>query len=134
MGLFKPQKAGNSMLASIIARIIARGFTVVSNVIDNRVTLEVKDSAGNVIPWVTFTLGKSGKVTDTSVKSYPSKHPAGFDSCHEYVAVYGDEYAHDAKLARKTQLERCNAPVPAPATANPVVEYNPELDPAVQAA
>ena len=108
------------MLASIIARIIARGFTVESNVLDNHVSLVVKDVAGNVIPWVTFTLGKSGKVTDTAIKSYPSKHPAGFDSCHEYVVSYGDEYAHDAKLARKTQLERCNAPAPAPALANPV--------------
>ena len=98
------------MLASIIARIIARGFSVVSNVVNNVVSLTVSDAQGNVIPWVTFTLGKTGKVTDTAVKSYPSKHPTGFTSCHEYVATYGDEYANNPKLARAKQLERCVTP------------------------
>jgi acetolactate synthase regulatory subunit len=125
-------------LDRVISLITKRGFEVkeiAKSDSGKRQTINLTVNAVNsteLIPWIPFNLGASGKVVDCALPSYPSDYPQGFLSCHEYVAVHGDRFASNPAIARKLMREETladqiararvvTAPAPAPATVTPAV-------------
>ena len=110
-------------ITDVIARITARGFTVQN---DNG-TLTVLDAQGNNVAWPRITVSAKGTVSDVAL---PSFHGGKITGLGDYptAAIYGDVYLLHA--GKPAQAEKAIAALLAtPATpAQPVVEYNPELD------
>ena len=128
-------------LANLVSTLISRGFASVTVTRNSPhavypkcdVALTVTTAQGVNVPWPNVAVSKSDNISDVSFGAFHGGKVTGF-SDNETAAIYGDIYmAHNG---RPSQAEKAIAALLAtPAvTRTPIIEYNPELDPAVQAA
>ena len=102
-------------VAEVVSKIAARGLNVVEQKQENGKLLLTVKRGDDVVVWPTLTVGKSGKITDTSVKSYHLKLDGMTE--HEVVAVYGDQYM--ANAGRPSAAEKSILAMVAAAKAQP---------------
>jgi hypothetical protein len=112
-------------LVQVIARIVARGFAVITR--ENsphakyaqcNVALDVTSANGANVAWPNFAV-VNGKVTDVAVGSFHGVKGSGLTSV-EIAAIYGDMYLiHKPAQAERLLTALLLAPAPAPVVITP---------------